>query len=295
MPGYITDRDFDKDKALATLSEQIDYAEAIVIGAGAGLSTSAGFEYGGARFQNNFRGYTQKYGFSDMYSGGFFPYQTSNEFWAFWARAIMLNRYTPAPKDTYFKLLDLVKDKNYFVLTTNVDHQFQTSGFEKERLFYTQGDYGLFQCNTPCCQETWDNEEQVREMFSALSKDVGDEFYFKIPTELIPKCPHCDVQANMNLRCDDSFVEDAGWHEHCKLYEKFLNDNSGKRILYLDLGVGMNTPGIIKYPFWRFTKANKNAFYACVNYGQAFAPGEIASQSVCINADLDEIISQLVS
>lgn len=271
--------------AIDKLKWAFEQADAIVIGAGAGLSTAAGFEYGGERFQENFPGYTKRYGFSDEYSGGFYPYRTMEEFWAFWARAIMLNRYTE-PSKLYVDLLNKVSDRNYFVLTTNVDHQFQLAGFDKERLFYTQGDYGLFQCSRPCHLETWDNEEEIRAMYEAIDG-------FKIPTEMIPKCPVCGADANMNLRCDDTFVEDLGWHDACARYEKFINENKDKRILYLELGVGMNTPGIIKYPFWRFTKMNKKATYACVNLLQVYCPREIENQSICIKADIARVIKSL--
>lgn len=287
MPGYVTEKDYDKNYAIFALKERIENAEAIVIGGGAGLSTSAGFEYGGERFQEHFPGYTQRYGFKDEYSGGFYPYQKATEYWAFWARAIMANRYSPALNNLYEEVFELVKDKNYFVLTTNVDHQFQKAGFNKQRLFYTQGDYGLFQCNIPCHNKTYDNEAQVREMFDSLRG-------FEIPEELIPICPVCGHQMNLNLRCDDSFVEDEGWHEHAKLYEQFIVKNSRKRILFLELGVGFNTPGIIKYPFWKMTKANPDAFYACINYGQALAPSEIRNQSVCFNADIKEIVEAML-
>ena len=146
------------------LRQALTDADAVVIGAGAGLSTSAGFTYSGDRFEKYFSDFYARYGFSDMYSGGFYPYKTSEEFWAYWSRYIYINRYMDAPKPVYQNLLDLVKDKDYFVLTTNVDHCFQKAGFDKKRLFYTQGDYGLFQCSGPCCQETYDNEAIVQQM-----------------------------------------------------------------------------------------------------------------------------------
>ena len=186
----------DEIKRLKKAIEEADY---VVIGAGAGLSTSAGFIYNGERFEKYFADFGKKYGFQDMYSGGFYPYETPEEMWAYWSKFIFVNRYMDAPKPVYDQLFTLVKDKDYFVITTNVDHCFQKAGFDKKRLFYTQGDYGLFQCSEPCCDETYENEQMVRDMVEQ-QKDM------KIPTELIPKCPHCGKPLTMNLRSDDKFV-----------------------------------------------------------------------------------------
>ena len=257
--------------------------DAVLIGAGAGLSTSAGFTYSGERFEKYFSDFREKYGFTDMYSGGFYPYETPEEMWAFWSRNIMVNRYMDAPKPVYQDLLNLVKDKDYFVLTTNVDHCFQKAGFDKNRLFYTQGDYGLFQCSVPCHPKTYDNEAIVREMWDK-QKDM------RIPTELIPKCPRCGEPMTTNLRTDETFVEDEGWHRAADRYRTYLQTHTGK-ILFLELGVGMNTPGIIKYPFWNRTLENLQAIYACINYGEAFCPEEIRDRSICIDGDIAQIIT----
>lgn len=267
------------------LREALDKADAVVIGAGAGLSTSAGFTYSGERFWKYFSDFARKYGFSDMYSGGFYPYKTPEEFWAYWSRYIFINRYTDPPKSVYSDLLALVKDKDYFVITTNVDHCFQKAGFDKTRLFYTQGDYGLFQCSEPCCQETFDNESIIRQMMER-QKDM------KIPTELIPKCPHCQRPMTMNLRSDDRFVEDEGWHVAAARYSDFIRTHTGM-VLYLELGVGYNTPVIIKYPFWRMTAQNRAATYACINYGEAVCPTEIEGQAICIDADIAKVIAEI--
>ena len=232
----------DYETSIARLKKALDEADAVVIGAGAGLSTSAGFVYNGERFKKHFSDFAEKYGFNDMYSGGFYPYQTPEEFWAYWSRYIFVNRYTDAPKPVYNELFELVKGKDYFVITTNVDHCFQKAGFDKKRLFYTQGDYGLFQCSVPCHDKTYENEETVRRM-------VEEQKDMRIPTELIPKCPVCGKPMTMNLRSDDKFVEDEGWHEAAERYENFLRTRKGK-VLFLELGVGYNTPVIIKYPFW---------------------------------------------
>ena len=267
------------------LKEKFHTADAVVIGAGAGLSAAAGFTYSGERFEKYFSDFRKKYGFEDMYSGGFYPYQTPEEHWAYWSRYIFVNRYQDAPKPVYENLLKLVADKNYFVITTNVDHCFQKAGFDKKRLFYTQGDYGLFQCSEPCCQETFDNEDVIREM-AERQKDM------KIPTELLPVCPHCGKPLTMNLRSDDKFVEDEGWHRAAEQYEDFLRTCAGQKILFLELGVGYNTPIIIKYPFWQMTAKNPNAIYACINQRQEVCPTEIRHKSICIDDDISNIINK---
>lgn len=269
------------------LKEKIRTADAVVIGAGAGLSTAAGFTYSGERFEKYFSDFRKKYGFEDMYSGGFYPYKTPEEHWAYWSRYIFVNRYQDTSKPVYENLLKLVVDKDYFVITTNVDHCFQKAAFDKKRLFYTQGDYGLFQCSEPCCQETFDNEDIVLEMLKQ-QKDM------KIPTELLPVCPHCGKPLTMNLRSDDKFVEDEGWHRAAERYENFLRTRAGGKILFLELGVGYNTPVIIKYPFWQMTAKNPTATYACVNNGQATCPPEIRHKSICINDDISNIINECI-
>ena len=266
------------------LKEKIRTVDAVVIGAGAGLSTAAGFTYSGERFEKYFSDFAAKYGIQDMYSGGFYPFATPEEHWAYWSRYIYINRYMDAPKPVYDNLLKLVANKDYFVITTNVDHCFQKAGFDKKRLFYTQGDYGLFQCSEPCCQETFDNKDIIFEMLKQ-QKDM------KIPTELLPVCPHCGKPLTMSLRSDDKFVEDEGWHHAAERYENFLRTRAGGKILFLELGVGYNTPVIIKYPFWQMTAKNPNATYACINKGQAICPQEIERQSICVNAGIGEVLS----
>ena len=268
------------------LKTAIAEADAVVIGAGAGLSTAAGFTYSGERFERYFSDFAEKYGIRDMYSGGFYPFPTSEAFWAYWSRYIFINRYMDAPKPVYDDLLKLVANKDYFVITTNVDHCFQKAGFDKKRLFYTQGDYGLFQCSEPCRPETFDNEAVVREM-------VARQKEMRVPSELLPRCPHCGRPMTMNLRCDDRFAEDEGWHAAAERYETFLRTRAGQKILFWELGVGYNTPAIIKYPFWRMTAKNPNAIYACVNLGEADAPSEIAARSLCIDGDIGEILSRV--
>ena len=268
------------------LKGALDAADTVVVGAGAGLSTSAGFVYTGERFAEHFSDFQAKYRFDDMYSGGFYPYSTPEEHWAYWSRYIWVNRYMDPPKPVYQQLLQLVKGKDYFVLTTNVDHCFQKAGFDKKRLFYTQGDYGLFQCSESCCQETFENESIVKAM-------VERQRDMRVPTELIPHCPKCGRPMTMNLRSDNRFVEDEGWHAAAHRYSEFLRRHKGMKVLFLELGVGYNTPVIIKYPFWRMTSENANAVYACINFGQAACPSEIEKQSVCINGDIGETLFRL--
>ena len=280
-------------KSTGSFSEQVrelkkamESAEAVVIGAGAGLSTSAGFAYTGERFQKYFSDFEEKYHFHNMYSGGFYPYSTLEEYWAYWSRYIYINRYMDAPKPVYDRLFQLVRDKDYFVLTTNVDHCFQKAGFDKERLFYTQGDYGLFQCSEPCCQETFENEKMIRQMMDQQND-------MRIPTELLPVCPHCGKPLTMNLRSDNKFVEDMGWHLAAERYHNFIRTRKNHRILFLELGVGYNSPVIIKYPFWQMVMKNRQATYACINLGEAVCPNEIQKQAICIDGDINEVLSSL--
>lgn len=268
------------------LKTALNSADAVIIGAGAGLSASAGFTYSGERFNKYFKDFAEKYGFHDMYAGGFYPYPTLEEHWAYWSRYIQINRYEHAPKPVYEQLFQLVKDKNYFVITTNVDHCFQKAGFNKKRLFYTQGDYGLFQCSEPCCQKTYDNQRQIEHM-------VAEQSNMRIPTELIPQCPVCGKPMVMNLRADDSFVQDEGWYQAAERYEQFLRRHENRRILFWELGVGYNTPVIIKYPFWQMTAKNPNATYTCLNAGEAVCPKEIERQAICINGDIGEVLQQI--
>lgn len=268
------------------LKERIHTADAILIGAGAGMSASAGYTYSGKRFEHNFPDFIKKYGFTDMYTAGFYPYETLEEYWAYWSRYILINRYAQKPGEPYETLLELVKDKDYFVLTTNVDHCFQNTGFDKHRLFYTQGDYGLWQCSKPCHLKTYDNASIVKRM-------VDEQKNMCVPSELIPYCPVCGAPMTMNLRIDQTFVEDTGWHKAANRYQDFLNRHKKRSVLYLELGVGGNTPGIIKYPFWRMTLQNPKAVYTCINLSEAYIPPEIKRRSLNIAGDIREVLSSL--
>ncbi len=293
------------EQKINKLKSEIETADAILIGAGSGLSTAAGYTYSGERFDRYFSDFAEKFGIRDMYSGGFYPFPNMETYWAWWARHIYVNRYDQPENEVYQNLLKLVKDKNYFVLTTNVDHQFQLAGFDKKRLFYMQGDYGLWQCTDPCHQVTYDNEAQVREMLVAtnflVEKDGRYEidlankanWRMEIPTKLIPYCPDCNEPMNMNLRCDDTFVQDDGWYAAKARYDEFIRRHENLHVLYLELGVGANTPVWIKYPFWKMTAKNEKAVYACLNYGESYAPGEIRDRSICINNDIANIIKKV--
>lgn len=289
---------------LSDIKELTANADATVIGAGAGLSTSAGFTYSGERFDKYFSDFKERYKFTDMYSGGFYPYETLEEHWAFWSRYIYINRYMDAPKPVYDNLYEMVKDKDYFVITTNVDHCFQKAGFDKHRLYYTQGDYGLFQCSEPCHKKTYDNEDIIRKMVMAQGYEFkedgslylpeGRSLKMIVPSELVPYCPECGKPMSMNLRADNTFVEDEGWHVAAQRYEQFLDRHKNLNIVFIELGIGYNTPVIIKYPFWQMTDKWQHAHYICLNYGQAYAPDEIKDKSVCVNKDIDEVIRRLL-
>ena len=287
---------------LQRLNTALREADAVVIGGGAGLSTAAGFVYGGERFSRWFGDFAEKYDLGDEYAAGFYPYPTKEEFWAFWSRNIYINRYLDPPGSVYRDLHSLVKDKNYFVLTTNVDHCFQKAGFDKERLFYTQGDYGLLQCSKPCHQATYDNERMVRDMLAAQGFETGPDGTFRppaegkpemsVPTALLPCCPRCGEPMTLNLRSDEKFVEDEGWHRAADRYAAFLESLSG-RVLFWEIGVGFNTPEIIKYPFWRMTAEKPESVYVCMNQNDAFCPEAIADRSICLEGDCAEAISYL--
>ena len=287
------------EQKVIEFQEVLDQTDTVLIGAGAGLSTAAGFAYGGEPFRRYFADFDEKYGFHDMYSGGFYPFPTLEEHWAYWSRFVFLNRYCDPPKPVYKNLLELVKDKDYFVLTTNVDHCFQKAGFDKHRLFYTQGDYGLWQCSKPCHNKTYDNGDIIRQMVEAQGFQVtgqgmelptGTVSKMAVPTELVPHCPKCGAPMAMNLRADHTFVQDDGWYTAAGRYDDFVRRHKNTPVLYLELGVGMNTPGIIKYNFWRQVYQNPKANYICINKGQSYAPREIANRSICLDMDAAQVL-----
>lgn len=283
--GYVTADATSAEESIEQLRCALDTCDAVLIGAGAGLSTAAGLTYSGKRFDDNFGDFRDKYGIHDIYSGGFYPFPDLETFWAWWSRHIWINRYEPGATDTYRELFELVRNKDYFVLTTNVDHQFQFTGFDKKRLFYTQGDYGSFQCSRACTNETYDNEGAIRAL-------MDEQPTMHVSSGLVPTCPHCGAPMTTHLRIDGTFVEDDGWHAAAKRYEQFRQDHKADNILYLELGVGGNTPVIIKYPFWEAVARNPQATYACVNWGGTIAPAAIAGRSILIEADINEVLIQ---
>lgn len=274
------------EKSMQSLAKALTEADAVVVGAGAGLSASAGFSYSGERFTQWCEPWEKKYDVHDFYSAGFYPFSTFEEFWGLWSASILANRYECGVSEVYVQLKSLLEGKDYFVITTNVDHQFQRAGFDKKRLFYTQGDYGLFQCSRPCCQETYDNEEMVRAMYTSIEGT-------SIDSDLVPECPHCGSPLTTNLRCDSTFVEDEGWHKASLRYSEFLRRHEGLKVLFLELGVGYNTPGIIKYPFWQMTSKNRNAIYAVVNQGEAITHPYIEDRSILVDGDIAQAVADL--
>ena len=295
-------------EAIEKLKDALASAECILIGAGAGLSAAAGYDYGGARFLKYFSDFHERFGIEDIYTGGFYPFPTRGLFWAWWSRSIYINRYAPMPEsDVYPNLLRLSAGRDYFVLTTNVDHAFQRMGFDKERLFYTQGDFGLFQSSRPAgasAERTYDNEEQVRAMLRAqgftfalngalLLPEDGAPL-MEVPAHLIPYCKDDGTEMTTNLRADEFFVEDAGWHAAAARYEDWLARSERRRMLLLELGVGASTPGIIKYPFWRMTAARADVTFVSINKGMAYVPDVIAARSIVIDGDIAEVLRELL-
>lgn len=283
MPRYINVCSDD----VSGLKRALNEADAVLVGAGAGLSAAAGLTYSGERFRRLFPDFIKAYGITDMYSGGFYPFATPEERWAWWSRHVWHNRYEPGSLPLYAKLLELVKDKNYFVLTSNVDHQFRLAGFAKERLFYMQGDYGLWQCSVPCHESTYENKEAVLAMLKAQKN-------MRIPSDLVPRCPRCGAPMAMNLRCDDTFVEDEGWFAANERYRDFVRRHQDCSLLLLELGVGYNTPGIIKYPFWEMAKKNPRATYAALNLDTPCIPGQLSGRAFWLRRDIGESINALL-
>lgn len=271
------------EQKIEQLKFLLQQAQTVLIGAGSGLSTAAGHTYTGARFYDNFADFHAKYGIPDLYSGGFYPFETVQEKWAWWSCAVMLNRYAEPDSTVHRDLCQLLQGKDFFVLTTNVDHLFQQNGFKTAQMFYTQGDYGSFQCSRACHDEVYDNQQQIERMVHA-QQDM------KIPMALVPICPKCGAEMDMHLRKDDTFVQNAQWYAACERYDQFVQSCADKAVVYLELGVGQNTPAIIKHNFWRQTYRNPHATYVCINQGEAYAPDEIAARSLCIDGDIAAVL-----
>ena len=286
---------------LSKIVSYISKSKAIIIGAGAGLSTSAGFYTSGERFQKYFFDFKKKYNLKDMYSGSFYPYSKKSEYWAFMSRNIYLNRFSPFPKKTYKILYQIFKEKNYFILTTNVDHLFQRAGFNKNRLYYMQGDMGLLQCKKPCHFKNYDNYNIIKDMlidqgFSFDSEGdliIGEKIKTEISEKLIPKCPVCGGEMDFNLRIGDNFVQDNGWYKHQKLYDDFINKYKNDDILYIELCVGYNTPSIIKYNFWNQVNNNPKAKLVSINLEESEIPEKIKNRSLILTGEADEILNKI--
>lgn len=289
------------EQEIEKLREKFYSADAVIVGAGSGLSTSAGLNYGGERLRKYFPDFIEEYGIDSMYSGGFAPFESKEEWWAYYARLSWVNRWMEIPRDTLQKLrLLLEKSRDYFVLTTNVDHTFQRSGFDKQKLCYTQGDFGLLQCRRPCHDDTYEAYDVVRAMVEAQGfvpnaqglPDVPEDGKLKmaVPTELIPHCPRCGVMMDFNLFWDHRFVRDAGWHVAHHRYEAYLAQHTSGEVLYLELGVGYNSPGVIKYPFWVRTAENPDATFASVNLDSPGAPSIIWDRSIILAEDIDRVL-----
>lgn len=270
------------ESRIASARQALSGADCVLIGGGAGLSTAAGLSYSGKRFREYFPDFIEKYGFTDMYSAGFYPFPAEEERWAYWARHIYVNRYLPGATPLYQDLLAFVEGKKYFVITTNVDSQFQKAGFPPGKIFAVQGDYGFLQCAKGCHYRLYYNEKLVSELLSHTKN-------CRVPPELVPHCPVCGGKMAVHLRCDHFFVENSAWHEAENRYKNFLQSAQG-RIVLLELGVGFNTPGIIKYPFWQMTAENPKAAYVCINYGEAYCPEEIKKQAICIDDDIGAVL-----
>lgn len=270
---------------ITRLIATLERTEAVLIGAGSGLSAAAGLTYSGARFKRLFGDFIARYGLTDMYTAGFYPFPIATERWAYWSRHVLANRYDQPDLTVYQQLLNLMSEREYFVITTNVDHAFETTGFRPDRIFATQGDYGRFQCSVPCRQETWANEGAVRAMVAAQAN-------CRIPTSLIPVCPWCGQEAMMHLRIDGRFVQDDEWYAAAHRYEEFVGRYGNGRILLLELGIGGNTPSIIKYPFWQLTASNPNAILATLDLRPA-VPEAIAERTIAIGGDIATTLDAL--
>lgn len=261
--------------------EVLGTAEYIVIGAGAGLSAAAGLTYSGKRFDENFADFKEKYGIMDMYSASFYPFKTEEEHWAQWARHIKVNRYDMPPTELYEKILKLITNKRFFVITTNVESQFEKAGFPRDKIYEVQGNYANFQCAKGCHDKLYYNEEPIRKM-SINTHDC------QIPSDLVPKCPVCGGKMDVNLRHNEYFVQDENWYQAKNRYEEFLTETDGSRVVFMEFGVGFNTPGIIRYPFEQMTFENQNA--SLIRFNRDFPLGEKENETKRISFD-EEILN----
>lgn len=274
------------EERIEEFKNALESAEAVVIGAGAGFSDAAGIKYVGKRFTDNFQDFIKKYNMEDLYTSSFYPFKTQEERWAYWAKHVSLNRFETPATNLYTDLFDLVRDKNYFIITTNVEHQFWKANFPNEKIFATQGDYGYIQCAKGCHNKLYDNDSLVANMISA-TKDC------KIPSSLVPKCPVCGGEMDINVRKDRYFVQDENWDIAYNNYEKFIENNENKKIVFIELGVGYNTPGIIRYPFEQMTNKNDKAVLIRLNKDYPQGPIENKSKTISFTEDMTEVIERL--
>lgn len=274
------------EERIEEFKNALESAEAVVIGAGAGFSDAAGIKYVGKRFTDNFQDFIKKYNMEDLYTSSFYPFKTQEERWAYWAKHVSLNRFETPATNLYTDLFDLVRDKNYFIITTNVEHQFWKANFPNEKIFATQGDYGYIQCAKGCHNELYDNDSLVANMISA-TKDC------KIPSSLVPKCPVCGGEMDINVRKDRYFVQGEDWDIAYNNYEKFIENNENKKIVFIELGVGYNTPGIIRYPFEQMTNKNDKAVLIRLNKDYPQGPIENKSKTISFTEDMMEVIERL--
>ena len=274
------------NKRISEVKNLINKADYILIGGGAGLSTAAGLDYSGKRFEDNFGEFIEKYHFTDMYTAGFYDFNTEEEKWAFWAKHMYLNDIGIGATKLYKDVLNLVKDKKYFVITTNVDDQFYKAGFDKEKVFAMQGSFKYIQCSKACHNKLYDATDLVKEMINK-TKDC------KIPTELVPVCPVCGEKMEVNVRIDANFVQDENWYKQDKRYGEFLDKSQDKNLLLLEIGVGFNTPGIIRFPFEQMVYDNVNTHLVRINKDYAFASKEIEDKTILFNEDTNKIVEDL--
>lgn len=275
------------EEQIREAAKAIKEAEYVLIGAGAGLSAAAGLTYGGKRFEENFPEFIRKYGMTDMYSAGFYPFSSEEERWGYWSKHVYVNRIQPQALPLYQKLREIVNAKKYFVLTTNADHQFYKADFGEDKIFATQGDYGLIQCMRGCHPKTYDNIEMMNQMHQAR-KDC------KVPSYMVPRCPVCGGPMNMNLRCDRYFVEDDAWHEAEKHFGEFLDACQKKRTVLLELGIGFNTPTIVRFPFEKLTQKQENMTLIRLNLDEAIVPKSLGERAIGINADMMQSVTDLL-
>lgn len=271
-------------KRIEKAKKAIAEAEYILIGAGAGLSAAAGITYSGKRFTDNFGPFIKKYGFTDLYSSSFYPFETEEEKWAYWAKHIMLNRFEIGATKLYEDLGDLFHNKKYFVLSTNVESQFKKAGFPSDKVFQIQGDYGYLQCEKACHDKLYDNEALLKEMIEKISD-------CKIPSNLVPRCPVCGGNMDINLRKNGYFVQDERWYELDNRYKEFLQETMEKKIVYIEFGVGFNTPGIIRYPFERMTYNNEMATLIRLNRDHPEGFEETQEKTVTFREDVQQVVS----